>query len=1016
MSKFNIANLFIGLMLVAQQLPAPPASQSWDDSNTTSGHPPDGGDGVWNATNMNWSDPTFFHTIWAGNTAIFGGKAGTVDVQGALDFNELIFQTSGYHIKSDSGGSLIANSANSLISVAPGVKATISCALTTNSHNALLVEGGGALKLSGANTFTGTLKIEEGTTLNLPGKISLTNPNGLFQIGETTSYNHMNIKEGGSFTTVADVKLGTDVDAIKNTLTVEGKGTFFNVTDGNTLYVGDAGSYNSVLISSGGVVNVDKNTRIGNQISSINNRLTITDAGSRMNNTQSLYVGRNGSNNTLIVKEKGKLNVATALNPLTSLEVGYSGSNNQMIIESGGQVTVGSNLFIGDSVSISPFQLPANNSVLVTGEGSSLQVNQTTTGITGGIVIGVNGRNSSLTVSDNATVYAGLGIAIAANDVPVIGKSSGTLYIGTGGAPGTIIIPEKSIGIGPGQGDAKLVFNHNAPNYSFSPKLTDVNFLTYTNGILAVEHIGPGNTTLSAQNTYKGSLTIDQGTVAAGAVNTLSPNADILINRKGALNLGGFKQTVPSLTNHGVLDFGDSLTTLNVVDDFTQSKSGTLITSIKLSGKSDFISAGGKASLNGTLLVLPKDGVSVTSVYHLLHADSGVKGKFSQFLFANPLVKSQITYEPKDVFFSFQPNLAAAANTHNECAVATQLDNAQEISEDLGTVLNTLVNLPVEEARRALNNIAGEQYTYLVQLDRTTNEAFNQRIFNAVRNALSPYQWNDPCKPLSTWLQLEGGQYFARKDRNSRGLSTTNWDVSLGAFLNIDSQYLLGAAANYQNSDVDFHEGGKTHWNTAQGALYGAYRHSYGYFLADLMYGESWGQVKRTIAFGSLNRRAISNPTVIDVLGYVEGGGNLLLGLTLVQPYIGFEAGSYHQRGFHEKDADSLNLKVKERTTTTYDTYLGAHLTRNCYAVMLSADLAWQHRYNRSNVFTNTAFEEFGDSFAIHGTELGRDSIRGALNVSRVLPRNITLYGQVIGEVWNRWASYGVEVGLNAKI
>ena len=63
-----------------------------------------------------------------------------------------------------------------------------------------------------------------------------------------------------------------------------------------------------------------------------------------------------------------------------------------------------------------------------------------------------------------------------------------------------------------------------------------------------------GNTlTLSGANTYSGPTTVAAGTLAAGTENAFSPNSPITVNSGAALDLGGFDQTVSSLSGGGLV-------------------------------------------------------------------------------------------------------------------------------------------------------------------------------------------------------------------------------------------------------------------------------------------------------------------------------------------------------------------------------------------------------------------------------------------------------------------------------
>jgi outer membrane autotransporter protein len=98
---------------------------------------------------------------------------------------------------------------------------------------------------------------------------------------------------------------------------------------------------------------------------------------------------------------------------------------------------------------------------------------------------------------------------------------------------------------------------------------------------------GPGTvnvlastTTLTAANTYSGPTNVIAGTLRAGALNTFSPNSPVTVASGGTLDLNGFNQTVPGVTNAGLVNMG------------TGTAPGTLLTT------TNYVGASGTIALN----------------------------------------------------------------------------------------------------------------------------------------------------------------------------------------------------------------------------------------------------------------------------------------------------------------------------------------------------------------------------------------------------------------------------------
>ena len=91
---------------------------------------------------------------------------------------------------------------------------------------------------------------------------------------------------------------------------------------------------------------------------------------------------------------------------------------------------------------------------------------------------------------------------------------------------------------------------------------------------------GAGTLTLSGANTYTGTTTISQGSVALGASDRLADGSNVSIGSVGTLSLAGFSERIHDLTagDGGTLDFGAaSGANTFLFDTFTAPASGVLV-------------------------------------------------------------------------------------------------------------------------------------------------------------------------------------------------------------------------------------------------------------------------------------------------------------------------------------------------------------------------------------------------------------------------------------------------------
>lgn len=123
-----------------------------------------GSDGVWDTSATDWSG-----AVWSnsGNyNAVFGGTAGTVTLVENITATDLKFTVGGYTIDRDGGEVLtLKGRVNVDDSTGSTVVATITAPIA--GTGGLLKTGPDTLELGGANTFTGTLAVDDGKVVAL---------------------------------------------------------------------------------------------------------------------------------------------------------------------------------------------------------------------------------------------------------------------------------------------------------------------------------------------------------------------------------------------------------------------------------------------------------------------------------------------------------------------------------------------------------------------------------------------------------------------------------------------------------------------------------------------------------------------------------------------------------------------------------------------------------------------------------------------------------------------------------
>ncbi|WP_052129416.1 autotransporter-associated beta strand repeat-containing protein [Sphingomonas sp. 35-24ZXX] len=125
-----------------------------------------GGSGIWNSANGNWTSAPGFSSnfAWGGQTGVFSGAAGgTVQVSGTQAFQELRFETAGYNLTPADGTARLATTGGFSIIDVSSTAGSAGLNLAITGTGGLTKTGAGTLTLGGANSYTGLTSIAAGT-------------------------------------------------------------------------------------------------------------------------------------------------------------------------------------------------------------------------------------------------------------------------------------------------------------------------------------------------------------------------------------------------------------------------------------------------------------------------------------------------------------------------------------------------------------------------------------------------------------------------------------------------------------------------------------------------------------------------------------------------------------------------------------------------------------------------------------------------------------------------------------
>ncbi|MEJ5901390.1 autotransporter outer membrane beta-barrel domain-containing protein [Ochrobactrum teleogrylli] len=225
----------------------------------------------------------------------------------------------------------------------------------------------------------------------------------------------------------------------------------------------------------------------------------------------------------------------------------------------------------------------------------------------------------------------GAGTLVLTKDAQYTGVttvSQGTLQLGNGGDQGIVVT------------DIVLNGDH-FDNGILVFDLKDAQFNHSISGNGEVIQRGTGTTTLGANNSFSGGLTVETGTVKAGIVDTAFGTGRAAVEKGATLDLAGFNQTIGGLVGNkddkgdGDIQLGTGILTLN--QDFSTNFSGKISGTgglvknengtLTLSGINNY---SGVTTVNGGSLVQgAKDAFSGTSAYAVANGATVDLGGFA---------------------------------------------------------------------------------------------------------------------------------------------------------------------------------------------------------------------------------------------------------------------------------------------------------------------------------------------------------------------------------------------------
>ncbi|RIV80623.1 hypothetical protein D2V17_19090, partial [Aurantiacibacter xanthus] len=425
----------------------------------------------------------------------------------------------------------------------------------------LIKADAGMLTLSGANTYSGGTTINGGTVTVMDasafgsGGVTL-NDNAAIVLGD-------GIAISNALTLAGTISLGADdADVTTYSATISGTGTLTKTGSGTLILTG-ANSFTGNTTLSGGTLALANNAALGT------GSLTADD-GTSVTYADDLTIA-----NTITLN--GAVDFTQGNGTATQSGV-ISGAGTLTKAGSGELILTAANSFTGDTaLSGGTLQL-ANNDALGT---SSLMAADGTTvvyaeGVAVANAVGLDGTVEVVRASGTATqsgAISGTGSLSKTGAGTLVLTGANTFTGGVTLSEGAVILGDDSA-LGTGKlaaadgttvsvaGDRTFANEMNlAGAVTFALGSDSVALDGEVSGSGTLAKLGTGTLTLSADNSFDGTIAVAAGTVQLGASERLADTSAIVLAEGATFDLDGYNESIATLTGTGSVVLGDASAT-----------------------------------------------------------------------------------------------------------------------------------------------------------------------------------------------------------------------------------------------------------------------------------------------------------------------------------------------------------------------------------------------------------------------------------------------------------------------
>ncbi len=488
-------------------------------------------------------------------------------------------------------------------------------------------------------------------------------------------------------------------------------------------------------------------------------------------------------------------------------------------------------------------------------------------------------------------------------------------------------------------------------NFSLTSNLTLINPIisdTLNLGTCSVTKSGAGILTLTGNNTYNGTTTVDAGTLSLATAGA-SIASDLIVNNTGIFE--GTGTVLGNVTVHSGGTLQGLLGTATIGSSsahktLTLDSGSTTVIRIIPSNSSSIV-VNGSAALNG-VLEIEYDQIlfTVGSKYKILSATTGLTGQFSSVVqtpgrFYFSTIYSYASPYSVSLLYTYS-GLVTTDLTDNQLSIATYLSAHANL---LGGTIYSLDSLSTEELKSALNTISPSRDSFANYASQNVAFSFSslvgsrildERIFRRMNSThkTKPYlsaaelpedeqlvsnrscyrkktRKSHHCNPadsLSIWYAGFGDVGFQDSQNQNPAFHFINSGLVIGRDYLYDDA-VVGAALAYGNSYIhEHHNFGKANLNIGSLSLYGTIYYPHVFIETSLWTGMQHTNNDRHIFFKNFNKTASGSYNSYQGDIHFGTGYDIQYQSAVVEPFVSVDWAFLHDHFYNEHGAAPYNM------------------------------------------------------------------------------------------------------------